>query len=144
MITAEAPVASMRPVSMNEVADLAHQLMNACLEEEGAKSRRIELEGKLLDLINVKEEGSDTIELPNGFKLTTTGKLSYKLAGADALKSIREIGATWTTGLTPLKTKTELDETGCKWLRQHAPQLWAQIAKFVEIKPAKTSVKVRV
>lgn len=126
------------------LADLAHQLMNAKLAEEAAKRRRVEIEDQIIELADVKEEGSTTVDLANGFKLTTTGKLTYKVTSPGAVEAIREIARGWTDGLCPIKTKSELDETGCKWLRANAPQLWAQIATVIEIKPAKVAVKVGV
>jgi hypothetical protein len=136
-----APVANEAPATL---ADLAHALMNAKLAEEGAKRRRVELEDQIIALADVKDEGSTTVELANGFKLTTTGKLTYKVTTPGGIDAIRQIAEGWTTGMCPLKTKTELDETGCKWLRANAPHLWAQIAPVIEVKPAKTAVKVGV
>lgn len=121
--------------------DLVHQYVNAKQAEEGAKKIRIELEDRILALAPAREEGSDTQTLGNGFKLTTTGKLGYKL---DDLEALRNITAKWDQNLVPLKTTTVLDETGCKYLRRERPDLWQDLARVVTVTPAKTALKVSV
>lgn len=119
--------------------DLVHQYVNAKQAEEGAKKIRLQLEERILALAPAKPEGSETTTLANGFKLTTTGKLSYKV---DDLEALREITRTWDANLVPIKTTHALDETGCKYLRRERPELWAQLARVVTISPAKTAIKV--
>lgn len=110
--------------------------------EDHAKKARLAAEERILALQPAKEEGSTTVEA-GGYKVTLTGSLSYSL-DADGLEALRNITAKWDANLVPLKTKTELDATGCKYLRRERPELWAQLARVVTIKPAKTSVKVGV
>lgn len=119
--------------------DLVHQFVNAKHAEEGARKIRVDLEERILALVPAKEEGSDTTTLANGFKLTTTGKLSYKCEDLDAL---REVTRKWDGNLVPIKTTAALDETGCKFLRRERPELWAALARVVTVAPAKTSLKV--
>ena len=76
-----------------------------------------------------------------GYKLTLTGSLSYK---ADSVDAVRAATAQWPAELIPLKTKVELDATGCKFIRANRPDLWVQLAKAVTVSPAKTAVKVSV
>ncbi len=116
--------------------------VDAKRREDQAKKQRIELEERILSLAPAKEEGAQTIEV-GGFKLTTTGKLSYK---CDDPKALAEAcaAAGWPTTWAPVKTKVELDETGCKWLRANEPDAWATVAKFVTVAPAKTAVSVKV
>lgn len=124
------------PTALESLVD---QYVQAKHAEDAAKKARIEIEDRILALVPAKEEGSDTTALPNGFKLTTTGKLSYE---CDDLGALREITRKWDGNLVPIKTTTELDETGCKFLRANRPELWKEIARVVTIKPAKTALKV--
>jgi hypothetical protein len=109
--------------------------------EETANRERILIEEQILTLAPADEEGSTTTSLASGMKLTTTGKLSY---GADDLSALRAITAKWDANLVPLKTTTTLDTTGCKYLRRERPELWAELSRVVTVKPAKTSISVKV
>lgn len=120
--------------------DLVQRYIEAKREEDAVKKQRIEFEERILALAPAKEEGASTIEA-GGFKVTTTGKLSYK---ADDLEAVREITRTWDSSLVPIKTASALDETGCKYLRRERPELWAQLARVVTVAPAKTALKVGV
>lgn len=108
--------------------------------EEAAKAQRLEIEERILAVQPAKEEGSTTVEAA-GYKVTLTGKLSYK---ADDLDALREITRTWDAGMAPIKTTHALDDTGCKYLRRERPELWAQIARVITVSPAKTALKVAV
>ena len=119
---------------------LVDQFIAAKRDEDAAKKKRLEVEERILALAPAKEEGSQTIEV-GGYKLTTTGKLAYK---ADSIDAVRAATASWPAELVPLKSKTELDDTGCKYLRRERPDLWQQIAKAITVKPAKASLSVGV
>ncbi len=108
--------------------------------EDNATKTRLEAESRLLALCPPKEEGSQTVEVA-GFKVTTTGKLSYKCADVAGMVALL---AAWPQNLVPVKTTLSLDETGCKYLRQNEPEFWRQLAQHVTVAPAKTSVKVGV
>jgi hypothetical protein len=120
---------------------VVHEWMQAKHQEDAAKARRLALEERILALNPAPEEGSATRVLDNGFKLTLTGKLSYK---CDDLAALLEGIALWPENLKPVKTKIELDETGCKFLRKNEPGMWSTLAQFVTVQPAKTAVKVGV
>ena len=109
-------------------------------DEDAAKKRRIEAEERILALAPAKEEGATTVEA-GGYKVTTTGKLGYSV---DDMEALRHITERWDGHLVPIKTTSTLDETGCKYLRRERPELWAQIARVITVKPAKTAVKVGV
>lgn len=129
------------PEAGNPLATLVADYIDAKHVEDQAKKHRLELEERILALAPAKEEGSQTVDLGNGFKLTTTGKLSYK---ADDLEALREITRDWDTNLVPLKSSTTLDDTGCKYLRKERPELWAKLARVITVTPAKTALKVGV
>lgn len=126
------------PFPADSLDDLVKSLITAKREEDAAKKHRVEIEDRILALVPAKEEGSTTVEAGD-FRVTLTGKLSYK---CDDLDALREITRKWDGNLVPIKTSTELDETGCKFLRANRPELWKEIARVVTIKPAKTALKV--
>lgn len=115
-------------------------LVDAKRREDAAKSERLACEELICQLQPPKPEGSMTVEAGD-YKVTLTGSMTYK---ADDLEALREITRGWDANLVPLKTKTELDATGCKWLRENRPELWGQLAKVITVKPAKVAVKVGV
>lgn len=127
------------PEAGNPLATLVADYVDAKRVEDQAKKHRLELEERILALAPAKEEGSQTTDLGNGFKLTTTGKLSYKVEDLDAL---REITRDWDAHLVPIKTTHAVDETGCKYLRKERPELWLKLARVVTLSPAKTALKV--
>ena len=129
------------PISAADpLADAVEAYIHAKRDEDAAKKRRLEAEERILAMVPAKEEGSQTVEA-GGYKLTTTGKLSYK---CDDLDALREITRKWDGNLIPIKTTSALDETGAKYLRANRPELWAQLARVVSISPAKTALKVGV
>lgn len=121
--------------------DLVHQYVNAKAREDSAKKHRLLLEEEILALAPALEEGSKTIALDNGFKLTTTGKLSYK---CDDVQGLLAACAQWPANLVPVKTVVALDDTGAKWLRKNEPEAWVTVANFVTVTPAKTAITVKV
>lgn len=128
------------PAADTALETLVKQFIAAKQAEDAAKKHRIQIEERILAVAPTREEGSETVTLGNGFKVTTTGKLTYS-GDTDA---VRAACIAWPAELVPVKTRTELDETGCKYLRRERPDLWAQLAKVVTVKPAKASVKVGV
>ena len=108
--------------------------------EDAAKAERLAIEEVICDLQPPREEGATTVEA-GGYKVTITGALNYK---ADDLEALRNITREWDADLVPVKSKTELDATGCKWLRANRPELWGQLAKVITVKPAKASIKVAI
>jgi hypothetical protein len=121
------------------IEELVDQFIGAKAAETAATKQRIAIEEQMIALLGKREEGSETHELSNGFKITITGKQTYS-ADIDALL---EICAKLPEDMRPIKTKTELDSTGAKYLRANEPAIWAKLAKAITIKPAKTSVEVK-
>jgi hypothetical protein len=128
------------PTAKPTLEEAVAAFVEAKRREDAAKACRLACEELVCQLAPPKEEGASTVEA-GGFKVTITGSLNYK---ADDLEALRNITRDWDANIIPLKTKTELDATGCKWLRANRPDLWAQIAKVVTVKPAKPAVKVGV
>lgn len=122
------------------LADAVEALVYAKRAEDAAKKARIEAEERVIALQPAPAEGAMTVTA-GGYKVTLTGSLTYS---ADDIEALRNITAKWDANLVPLKTSTVLDATGAKYLRRERPELWAQLARVVTVKPAKVSVKVGV
>lgn len=116
--------------------ELAAEWIAAKKAENAANARRLEIEQELLKQIPAKEEGRVTTVLPNGWRVVSAGKLSYK-ADVDRLLALT---ASWPE--KPIKTKVEADESFLKMIRQDRPDLWRQIAPAIAVKPAKTYITI--
>lgn len=125
------------PTAKPTLAQLVEAWIEAKRKEDAANAERLAIEQAICEASPPKEEGASTIEVGD-YKLTLTGKLTYK---AD-LPKLQELAKRLPEELRPLKTETKADEAGLKYLRANEPQLWAVIAPAVEVKPAKTAVKV--
>jgi len=133
------------PVPITASDPLAHAIedyISAKREEDAATKLRIYAEERILALCPAKEEGSQTTEV-GGYKLTVTGKLTYSCEDPKAMAEVCA-AAGWPASMIPVKTSVTLDATGAKWLRANEPQAWETLARFVTVKPAKTSIAVKV
>jgi hypothetical protein len=128
------------PGAMPTLADAVAAFVAAKRREDEAKAERLACEELICQLQPPKPEGSMTVEA-GGYKVTLTGGMTYK---ADDLEALREITSGWDANIVPLKSKTEVDATGCKWLRENRPELWLQLSKVITVKPAKVAVKVAI
>jgi hypothetical protein len=120
------------------VETLAAEWLAAKRAELEANTRRLDIEKELLKLVPSLEEGSQSTVLGNGWKLKTTGKLTYK-AEIDKLLALC---ASWPAEAKPVKTKVEADESLLKAIRHDRPDLWRQIAPAITVKPAKTYIVI--
>lgn len=124
---------------MNDLTNLVNELLAAKRTEAEANAKRVSIEQQIVAITGQKEEGSMTIDLENGMKLTVTGKLSYSADMVMLVSLCNEIPE----DLRPLRVETRIDETGCKYLRHNEPETWAMIAPAITVKPAKTSISVK-
>lgn len=122
------------------LADAVRSFIDAKRDEEAATKLRLECEQRILALHPAREEGSETFEAA-GYKVTLTGKLTYKCDDMDALL---HACSQWPAHLQPVKTVVQLDTTGAKFLRANEPEVWRSIAQHVTVSPAKTAVTVKV
>lgn len=122
------------------VEELAGQWLAAKSDEAAANARRLVIEEKLLMHMPAKEEGRLSHTLENGWKFTTTGKLSYK-ADIDKLQLLT---ISWPADARPIKTKIEADEAILRQIRTERVDLWRAIAPAITVKPAKTYVTIEV
>ena len=122
-----------------DIDTLTEAWINAKAREKAANEYRLNLETQIIDILGAKPEGSETHALSSGHKVTITGKMTYS---AD-MPTLMAICAALPEQYRPIKTKTELDQTGAKYLRTNMPEIWAQIAPAITMKPAKTSIEIK-
>lgn len=122
------------------VEDLAGHWLKAKTDEANANARRLEVEDQLLKLMPAKEEGRISHTLTNGWKFSSTGKLSYK---AD-IEKLKLLTMSWPADTRPIKTKIEADESILRQIRTEREDLWRSIAPAITVKPAKTYVTIEV
>lgn len=125
---------------MATLQELTKQWLEAKADERLANSRRLAIESEMLNKLELREEGSVTTDIGEGMKITTTGKLSYKVD----VQMLDQLTMDWTPDMKPLKVKVEADDTKLKRIRHDNPALWKQIAKAVEVKPQKTAITVSI
>lgn len=132
------------PITTTEdpLAEAVRLLVDAKRDEEIAHRRRVAAEERVLALHPAKEEGSETFEA-GGCRVTLTGKLSYACDNPQTLAETL-VGMGWAPNMIPIRTRVELDATGCKYLRHNEPQAWATIARFITVTPTKTSISIKV
>lgn len=122
---------------MSNISALLADWVKAKAAEDTAQRQRRKIETQLETALEVPDEGSKTTEI-DGFKVTVTQPV-YRKVDAVAWEAIKtRISA----NLWPVKSKIEADPTGCKYLANNEPELWAQIAEAFETKPGKVGFKV--
>lgn len=117
---------------------LAVDWLHAKKEEADANKRRVAIEQQVLAHIQTRPEGAVTVEA-GLFKVTAETKLSRSIDW-DKWDAIRE---QIPEALRPVKWKRELDATGCKYLENNGPQIYALIAPCITVKPAKPGITVK-
>ena len=123
---------------MEAIELLASKWSDAKQKEDAARDERVGIEEQILALNPAREEGSETITTPSGVKITTTGKLTYKVD----IDKLTALTGSWPIEARPIKTEIKADESKLKAIRAEAPDAWALIAGAITVTPAKTGVKV--
>lgn len=124
---------------MEAIELLAAKWSNAKQKEEAARDERVAIEQQILAINPAREEGSQTITTPSGVKITTTGKLTYKVD----IDKLTALTGSWPIEARPIKTEIKADESKLKVIRAEAPDAWAQIADAITVTPAKTGVAIK-
>jgi hypothetical protein len=121
---------------MNEkIKELSAMLATARSEESAANKRRVQLEEAIIaQLPDLKEKGSRSIDCENGLSLTITTGLTYK---ADFDRMPEELACK----LVKEKVTYALDEKAYEALEGEER---ATAMQFIEVKPKKTSVSLKV
>ncbi len=117
--------------------ELAGYLYDARKREDAAKQERIEIEEKIASIVETPDNGSKTVDAGNGLKVTVKRSLNYK-ADMDGIITLDGIVSS-----LPIKTKREFDAKAYEEIREKSPKDFAQLAKFVMVSQAKTSVTLK-
>ncbi len=125
---------------MSTLKELTNEWLAAKADERLANIRRVTIEDAILQMVEHKEEGSITTDAGDGIKITTTGKLSYKVD----VQMLDKLTIDWDQTEKPLKVKVEADETKLKKIRRDNPTLWRQISKAIEVRAQKTGVAIEI
>lgn len=128
------------------LSELVLCLGTAKAREELARAERIKVEEQIAILVPGPDEGSKTVKLEDGTKVTVERGFNYK-PDISALEKVFD-NADDTDGrrFVPLKTKTtrELDLPGYRWFRDNDPEGFAMLAQHVVATPKKVSVTLKV
>ena len=124
---------------MEAIELLAAKWSVAKQKEDAARDERVGIEEQILALNPAREEGSETITTPSGVKITTTGKLTYKVD----IDKLTALTGSWPIEARPIKTEIKADESKLKVIRAEAPDAWAKIADAITVTPAKTGVSIK-
>ena len=112
--------------------------LEAKRREDEARWSRIEIENQISVALEKKSEGSITHKLEH-YKVTLTQPIYRKL---DVEKWVT-VKTLIDQKLWPVKVIVEADATGCRYLANNEPQLWALIADAFTVTPGKIGVEVK-
>lgn len=107
--------------------------------EDAANKERLEIEGIIVSLTGHREEGAETHEA-GPYKLTVTGRMTRTWD----LEQLEQILPGIPEELWPVRTKREVDLNGIRWIEDNEPEVYRAITQALTVKPAKTSVVVKV
>ena len=112
--------------------------LEAKRREDEARKSRIEIENQISVALEKKPEGAITHKL-NHYKVTLTQPIYRKL---DVEKWVT-VKTLIDQKLWPIKMTVEADATGCRYLANNEPQLWALVADAFTVTPGKIGVEVK-
>ena len=116
---------------------LSKAWLEAKVDEDALKARRIEIEEAIVAQLGKREEGSKTHDLDT-HKVIITGVINRTL-DKEIWESIKD---RIPEELRPVTYEPKLDAAGVKWLQANDPDTYRLVAKALTIKPDKTNVKV--
>jgi hypothetical protein len=119
--------------------ELAEAWRTAKSREELAREERYEIERQLLELHKPRPEGTKTVTLGNGAKMTLVQKMTYRIDH----EKLAALTHDWPTDSKPFKKVIVPDETLLKHIRLEMPRQWNHIAPAIEVKPAKVNVSFK-
>jgi hypothetical protein len=112
--------------------------LEAKRREDEARKSRIEIENQISVALEKKPEGAITHKLEH-YKVTLTQPIYRKL---DVEKWVT-VKTLIDQKLWPIKVIVEADATGCKYLANNEPALWALVADAFTVTPGKVGVEVK-
>ena len=123
---------------MSNIEKLAADWIEAKKAETLAKTQRTAIEDQLTEALDVKIEGATTYQV-GPYKVTLTGKQTRSM-DAEVWNQVKD---RIPENMWPVKVSTTVDATGCKYLADIAPDIWAKISEAFTTKPAKPAVAVK-
>jgi hypothetical protein len=129
-------------IVIEQIADLAKQLLFAKTDENNARNRRIAIEESIASRIPGPERGQKSVKLPNGTTVTVERGFNYK---ADLPGIATVFSEKYPDQPQPTKCKTthELDVIGYEWYRENNKEIFDSISGLVTATPKKISVTVK-
>ena len=125
--------------AVSELDQLAYDFTNAKVEEAKANEARLEIERKLLKLLEKKDEGTVTVKT-DYFKISATFGIDRKVDPEIAASLSQEMDEEqycrlfkWTPGI---------DLKELRYLEERNPEVYRLAAKAITAKPKKPSLKV--
>ena len=122
------------------LTELVDKLFIAKRAEDAAKKERISIEDGIAKLVETGDNGSKTVDVGDGVKVTVKRALSYE-ADVEAIRNL-DIDS----DLTPVKLIPQewaFDEKKYEKLRESAPDAWKLISEHVSTHPRKVSVTLK-
>lgn len=116
----------------------AWELLEAKRREDEARAYRLDCETKLIELVGLKDEGSQTAKT-GFFKITTTAAMIRSLV-PNGLGLIAREGAEVMD--TVIRMKPEISVSGLKALAHDHPDIYGRILPAIVTRPSKPTVKV--
>lgn len=120
------------------LAELAQKWLEAKEAEAGWADVRARLEAEILELAEVKEEGSKTTNVGR-FKVRTTARV-YRSVDAEAWEQLRDSIPEDMRDVVEYKPK--VNTRGFKWIRDNAPEVFERLAEAITSKQGKTGVNI--
>lgn len=121
---------------MQNLEQLCVTLASLRNEREAINAKIVEIEELIAPLVETPEEGSKTLKLTNGLKVTVERGFNYRVKAKEMLEALGDDA--------PLRTRLELDKTAYRKLKDTDPVGFMQAAEFVTVTPKKTSVTLGV
>ena len=116
----------------------AWDLLEAKRAEDAARDHRLAMEERVISLIGLKDEGTQSVKT-DYFKASTTQSLTRSLV-PNGLGLIASEGAEVMD--TVIRMKPEISVSGLKALAHDHPDIYGRILPAIVTKPAKPAVKV--
>ena len=126
-------------IKLSPLASLSQNWLKAKHAEDDARIHRIALEEEIEALIPCPMEGSASV-VEGGLKVTVTHKLTRTVD----MEAYGEHCDGIPTEITPIRMKYDVDIKIYRALESGNPEMFKIVQKFVEVKPAKTAIKVEV
>ena len=122
------------------LTELADKLFITKRAEDAAKKERILIEEEIAKLVETGDNGSKTVDVGDGVKVTVKRSLSYE-ADVEAIRSL-DIPS----DMTPVRLIPQewaFDEKKYEKLRESDPDIWKSISVHVSTHPRKVSVTLK-